>query len=690
VSQEKVLKTLVSLGFTQWDAKVYILLAKRGPIKASDAAKALKISKQRTYPIIKSLQSKGIVTSTLERPARFSAVPFEKVLDLFVKTKIEQAQRIQRSKDALLSDWQSIAVAESDSSAGKFTVIEGRRYVYSKIQQMLQETKSHLSFVSTVPSLARADDFGLFDAAFNHPLRSKIRFRFLTELSEQNVHAMKALLKKKPKQNFNLEGRAPDLGLKLCPRMVIRDEEETLFFIDPIKGELPCEQDEVCLWTNCRSLVHAFLAMFEDLWHNATGVERRIYELETGKPAPKTHVISDAEAAHKKYYEALRSAKNEIILMTSSKGLVACWNNMSLVGEWTKNGVSLKIMAPITCENLDAAQQLLKFCEVRHVPTGYLGTTIVDGRQLFQFKNPPPEEEKMQVTPYFENMFYTNDLEYVTKTKTLFDDIWKNARTPSSITLQSLIRTAPQPANPNSAIPVSSRKIMKLKSNIKLINKDKNQLKRLTEKDVLKRFLYSQKEPAKNSSKSRITMYASTGQAIIHPPKKFNLPDMLLQILHIDKKSSFGAEDALVISLWLDTAKGHAYVPVAVVHDHPGTNEFFKTWHDGFPAQHNIQLVKKDELQIRMHCNTLFAGWTVPIPLLPKPYSLPPSAILLEAYGDVKTGTFSYVTRSGNKVKGVLNGFEAFVTLFQSTLKYTGPGTEGVLHRELIAEMVPP
>jgi sugar-specific transcriptional regulator TrmB len=133
VSQEKILKTLVSLGLTQWDAEVYVLLAKRGPIKARDAAKVLKISKQRLYPIIRSLQSKGIVNSSLERPARFSAVPFEKVLDLFVKAKMAEAQRVQQNKDAILSDWQSIAVAEGDSSPSKFTVIEGRHYIYSKI-----------------------------------------------------------------------------------------------------------------------------------------------------------------------------------------------------------------------------------------------------------------------------------------------------------------------------------------------------------------------------------------------------------------------------------------------------------------------------------------------------------------------------------------------------------------------------
>ena len=143
MSHEKVLEALVSLGLTQWEAKVYIILAKRGPIRASEAAKALKISKQRLYPIVKSLQRKGIVDSTLEHPARFSAVPFEKMLDLFVKAKIEQTERIQQNMDVLLSDWQSIAIAKSDSPPAKFTVIEGRPYVYSKIQQMMQDTESH-------------------------------------------------------------------------------------------------------------------------------------------------------------------------------------------------------------------------------------------------------------------------------------------------------------------------------------------------------------------------------------------------------------------------------------------------------------------------------------------------------------------------------------------------------------------
>jgi len=609
VSQEKVLKTLVSLGLTPLDAKVYILLAKKGPIKARDAAKALKISKQRLYPIIKNLQSKGIVNSTLEHPARFSAVPFEKMLDSFQKAKIEQARRIQQNKEELLSDWQSIAIAESESAPAKFTVIEGKNYIYSKIQQMIQDTREKLSFVATVPSLARADQFGLFDAAFNHPLRSKIKFRFLTELSGQNVNALKVLLERKPKDSFNIEGRTPDLGLKLCPRMVIRDEEETVFFIDPRKGEVDSEQDDVCLWTNCKSLVYAFLAMFEDLWRNATDIKQKIVEIETGQPTPKTHIISDAETAYKKYHEAMRSAKEEIIIITSAKGLIACWKRIHLAKQWVERGVSIKIMAPITSGNIEAAQQLLKFCEVRHVPTGYLGTMIIDGKRLFQIKNPPPHQEKPGTMANFENTFYTNDHEYVEKTKNMLNNIWKTAHAPSAITLEAITKM--------NVSPVADRDVIGALKKINGLSfvKEEKPLRQLTEKTILNKIINAQKIPVKNLLKAKVRHYGSAGQAVIHPPDYFNLPHMLIHILHMNKKSSFGAEDAMIICTRHETPIGYSYLPGAFTTDNPEAIDFWKTAFAGIPFGQN--LVKKDELLVQMQHNTLFAGWAVSIPLSP-------------------------------------------------------------------------
>ena len=335
MSQETFLKTLIALGLTQMDSKVYLFLAKRGLQQARDIAKSLKMNKQQLYRSLTNLQSKGLVSATLEHPARFSAVPFEKVLDLYVKTKTEEAQTMQQNKEELLSVWRSIAVGDTDAAA-RFMVIEGRNVIYSKVQQMIKETKNQLLTISTVPTLIRADQFGLFDVGSEHPSKSKIQFRFLTGLSEQNACAMKALLEEKKNSKIGFEGRTPNLGLKVFPRLVIRDEEEAMFFITSTTETPTTEQDNACLWTNSKALVQAFTAMFEDLWHNSTDIYKRIAEIETGKPTPKTYIISDAQTAQKRYDEVINSAEKEILVMTSSKGLVRMRRNMPLVKEWGK------------------------------------------------------------------------------------------------------------------------------------------------------------------------------------------------------------------------------------------------------------------------------------------------------------------------------------------------------------------
>ena len=241
---------------------------------------------------------------------------------------------------------------------------------------MIKETKNQLSALTTVVGLSRADQFGVFQSVSEHPLKSKIQFRFLTDLSSQNAKAVKALTKRASEAELNFKGRNPTLGLKVSNQMVIRDEDETLFFITPSHVASSNGKDDVCLWTNCKALVQSFCAVFEDLWHNST-------EIETDRPMRKTQCVMDAETAKKKYEATVNSAKEEILMLTSPGRLTEFWEQKPLaLEERSARGVSIKIMAPVVKENLEAAKQLSKFCAVRHVPMNYLATTIIDGGKL--------------------------------------------------------------------------------------------------------------------------------------------------------------------------------------------------------------------------------------------------------------------------------------------------------------------
>ena len=259
LSGKSIKDILKEFGLADNQAKIYIFLAKHGVLKGGEIAKQTKIQKAVVYRTIKVLQRKGFVESTLEFPARYIAVPFETILDYNIKAKKEEALQIEKSKKDLLEDWKNISKGKTESSIEKFTVIEGDRKIFTKIYQMIKQTKKQLIAASTISDLFRADRFGVFDAIYDHPLKSKVKFRFLTDLSDSDLLAAK-LLKNRLRSGLDFRGRNPELGISLFPRMVIRDDEEILLFISDKETNY---KKQSCLCTNCKSIIQSFSGVFK-------------------------------------------------------------------------------------------------------------------------------------------------------------------------------------------------------------------------------------------------------------------------------------------------------------------------------------------------------------------------------------------------------------------------------------------
>ena len=680
MSQEQVLKTLIDLGLTRLDSQVYIYLAKKGPQKGQEISKGLKIQKQQLYRSLKNLQGKGIVESSLKHPAQFSAVSFDKVVDIFVKAKMAEANRIQENKEEILASWKALAVGETPDASAKFTIIEGRGPIYSRILQMVKETKNSLSSISTVTDLVRADQFGLFNAGISHPLKEKIKFRLLTETSKHDAKTLQRLIHEVSNQKINIEARTPGISLNLFSYIVIRDDEEIISVITP-RNEQTVAQEEACLWTNCKPLVQTFLAVFENLWSNSQNVVEKTKELETETTAPETYTINNAQTASRKYEEILRFAQREIIMMTSPQGLNDLSTKTNLLRDLANRGVSIKVMSTIKSENLAASQQLLEYCNIKHVPNSYMNNTIVDGLHLFQFRNMPSNKQETDAFSMYENAFYTSDLSQIEKTKNILNDIWKKASSPSPVTLESLI--GPYGSGPS---PLAGTQWKKLGNNLIIEEKHGS----VTEKDVLNKIINAKKLPVKDPSRDVNRMYASSATAIIHPPDYFNLPDMLIHIDHIEKQSSLGQGDALEVHLRSETSEGPVFIPMGGIGDNPKGVLFRKGNFRNHPAAQNYLLVKKTQLRVRVYGNTLFAAWTIPIPLVPPKYFLPPGCLIVEGYGEAKTKAYTAVFHSGVKYEAEQNWFDAFVTFMHPESKYSGPGTDGLFIRDLVATITPP
>ena len=681
MNQQEVLRILAEFGLKKSEIQVYFYLGKKGPQKGKQIAKMLQISRQHIYIILKRLQMKGIITLTLEHPASFSALPFEKVIDLYIKNRMQEINRLEGEKPAILSDWKSFESLKIDGKLPKFSVLQGREYIYSRLKQMIEETKEQLSVISTIPDLLEADKFGVLDAAFSHVIKSKVRFRFLTEMTEKekDLRATKYLLDKKPKSIVGFEGRTPELGIKLKSGLIIRDEAEAAFFIgidDPARKN----QNDTCLWTNSSSLIKSFRVVFEDLWSQSTNIEKRIKEIETGNIATRHYVISDPDDARKKYEELLNSACTEIVVLASAAEFLK-ENSFDIIKGRAEKGLTIKIMVPITNDNLKEVQHLSKHCRVRHVPKDYLAMTIIDGKHLFEFKKylPSDQEEK---TASFENTFYTNDLEYIEKNKKMLDEVWKNAVAPSNITLEQIMK----PPTPM-LIPVSDNEYTFSRNNSvyqRTVIKVEEKIGTINEEYVLNKIINAKRTVCRDPLKDVARFYGKSGSAEIHPPNSFKLPDMYFFFYQFNKQSSFGAEDFMCISLLTETPNGNLYIPAAIVGDNAEGMKWRKLSYLKTPASRNCYVLEKDQFQIQVIGNTFFAGWVVPIPLFPRRFVLPPASILIEGYGKNKCVviTSNMPSNAITYTEGI--GQEAFVTFFHPESKYAGPGTDGLVSGSLI------
>jgi sugar-specific transcriptional regulator TrmB len=108
LSLEKALKALTSLGLLEVDAKLYVYLAKKGPHGKKDLANALNLTKHKLCLILDRLVTRGIVLAVPEQT--YYAVPFEKVLDEFLKTSIEEVRDLEAKRQAILDVWRSTNV----------------------------------------------------------------------------------------------------------------------------------------------------------------------------------------------------------------------------------------------------------------------------------------------------------------------------------------------------------------------------------------------------------------------------------------------------------------------------------------------------------------------------------------------------------------------------------------------------
>lgn len=668
--------TLRKIGLTEKERELYVFISKKGAITGTEIARLLKLNKGQAYRLLKNLQKKGVIEVTLEYPTHYIPVPFEKVVDNFIKNRRLEVDKIENTKESLLLDWKKISQEDVDYSFEKFAVIEGEQKVIQKISEMLVNAKCNFSCALSITNLVRAEQFRIFESMKNRKTELDFPFRILTQPTKKCLKTVEHLEKIFPK-TVKFRARNAEVGISYLPQMVIKDKDEILLFISETNIASNSKDNITCLYTNSKCIIQSFLGVFNDCWEKSSLIEDKLLEIETGKSSPTMEIIKEPTTAKNCYYKELESAKTEIVIVTSNSNLSEICKKSKHLQKIAEKGISIKIMAPITCENLKYAQKLLQFSEVRHIPVGYRETTIIDETALFQFNI--PEKVDGEEIFNFKNTFYTNNSNFIIQTKRNILDIWEKTHVPNSNCIQNLIRTNSTKKEASIDHPLLQKRSYNI--GIKYAQEGT-----ISKNDVLTKIKTEQKS-VHNQTGNKSDIMRFFGQrafALIDPPKALKLPKMIIGIFVDDSNSSSEGQKYMVIDV-LQTHKNiKKFVPIACVQDSTKLLNFRKNKHSGDILANNIQVVDKERFQVHVKGNTLFAGWTVHIPLKIYKKSIPPACVLFEGFGETKSGMFTSETTTNHDYEIWYNSLDAFVTFFLPRMKYVGSGTEGFIDMDSV------
>ncbi len=500
MSEKDITRFLQILGLSKREIQVYMFLAKSGVQSTSFVAKRLKMERVQAYRTFKKLQEKGFIEATLERPTRFTIVPFENLVDTFINAKKNEVTNLTDQKQNLLVAWKSISTPESEYPVAKFSIITGKKKIHSKMISMIEESNKQVLFLTTSLGLIQEDIAGIFDSAFDPSKNRNVNFQIITDISNENLKIVERIDQNIDDEKLNIKLRHMGMNSKFFPRFLIKDEEEAILYA-PFGNETSVlNLEDEGLWINDKMFISVLKAFFDQMWSIGVDSSRRVDELKSGVPLGETTVIKGAEEAWCKVTKILENAKNDVVIITTSQSINRLAEDDPLV-KFLKKNLKVRIMASIDLDNLEPAQNLSQRYQIKHVPISYMTMMLVDDKHLFMFKMPPLGDWTGESAFYLPDTFYSSDPSQIERTSEMLNDIWKRGIEISEISSQAGMKLPKIEVPVTETVSALVNLMLQNSVNSVLITDHHRPIGVISDRDILRDIIEARKDPTRTMAK---------------------------------------------------------------------------------------------------------------------------------------------------------------------------------------------
>jgi len=272
--EEKEVAALQRLGLTEYEARIYISLAKMGPTKASEVSFFGNVPRTKTYGAIRELEKKNLLKIIPGKPEVYTvSSPTEVLMPLVTKLEGDVKDSTNLVHRLVLAyESNKIVRSQHPREARELWVIEGRSNINEKINELLNGASKEVNYCTSANGLIRT--YKLNSNALDEARERGATIRLLTSVNNDNaaiaeemtsVAELKLLKNSFPPQFSNF----------------ISIDEKNLLAIDANPDDLSSDRgSDTATWNQNPLSISIHNQLFNILWENSPK-----FDPETARPS---------------------------------------------------------------------------------------------------------------------------------------------------------------------------------------------------------------------------------------------------------------------------------------------------------------------------------------------------------------------------------------------------------------------
>ena len=376
---EKLLKELMSFGLTGNEAKVYLALLQLKKASARAIARLSNIPRQEIYRVLPRLEKLGMIEVIIDKPTKFLAINPEEVLSELIKHQQEllssQISELHEKKMALESELKKVegkSAGLTEPQPIRFALISGQRLINEKIQEMLQNAKSEVLWITPSMEIQRAIIYDR-DRMLRKCAQRNVKIRIVTEINEKN-------LKEVDKLSDFCEIRHSAGVASLAT--LVDNKELTMGSAIYLDGSFADEGLMHELWTNDSSHIGTMKDLFEKVWQVSVPAELEMSSIRSGKAIQPIVVVRGTENVKKQLLDSLARAQSKLFIVSRIDN-----ESISMITpqleRLRKKHVSIRWVTVVDEQNVELIQNLAGKVNLRVVEERPISLMVTDSECLF-------------------------------------------------------------------------------------------------------------------------------------------------------------------------------------------------------------------------------------------------------------------------------------------------------------------